>query len=95
MTPKLTLNSQVKIHKEVLFQELQGESVLLNLTTGVYFGLDSISTRIWQLMQQYEAVPRFMEIMLQEYDVTEEKLGADLLNLVGQMEMQGLLVIVG
>jgi len=88
---EINLNSRVRIQEDVLFQELQGEAVLLNLKTGVYLGLNQVGTRIWQLLQEDGALQRVMDVMLQEYDVAQEKLQMDLLNLVGQMEKQGLL----
>ena len=91
MPVEINLNSRVRIQDDVLFQELQGEAVLLNLKTGVYLGLNQIGTRIWQLLQEDGALSRVMEVMFQEYDVTQEKLAKDLLDLDGQMEKQGLL----
>ncbi len=92
MPTEITLTSRVRIQDDVLFQELQGEAVLLNLKTGVYLGLDRIGTIIWQLLQEDGALSRVVEVILREYDVTQEKFEQDLLNLVGQMEKQGLLV---
>ena len=95
MPTEITLTSRVRIQDDVLFQELQGEAVLLNLKTGVYLGLDRIGTTIWQLLQEDGALSRVVEVILREYDVTQEKFEQDLLNLVGQMEKQGLLVQAG
>ncbi len=92
MPTEITLTSRVRIQDDVLFQELQGEAVLLNLKTGVYLGLDRIGTIIWQLLQEDGALSRVVEVIFREYDVTQEKFEQDLLNLVGQMEKQGLLV---
>ena len=47
MATEISLNSRVRILDDVLFQELQGEAVLLNLKTGVYLGLDQLGTQIW------------------------------------------------
>lgn len=91
MAAEISLNSRVRIQEDVLFQELQREAVLLNLKTGVYLGLNEIGTRIWQLLQEDGALSRVVEVMLQEYDVSEDKLTHDLLDLVSQMEKQGLL----
>jgi len=91
MPVEINLNSRVRIQEDVLFQELQGEAVLLNLKTGVYLGLNQVGTRIWQLLQEDGTLQRVMDVMLQEYEVAQEKLQTDLLNLVGQMEKQGLL----
>src|SRR5260370_42383877 len=92
MSMKINLDSQVRIQDDVLFQELQGEAVLLNLNTGVYFGLDQIGTRIWQLLQNDGALSRVMEVILQEYDVPPDTLAQDLVELVSQMKQQDLLV---
>lgn len=95
MPAEISLNSRVRIQDDVLFQELQGEAVLLNLKTGVYLGLNQAGTRIWQLLQDDGSLSRVMEVMLREYDVTREKLAQDLLDLIGQMEQQGLLAEAG
>jgi len=95
MPGEISLNSRVRIQDDVLFQELQGEAVLLNLKTGVYLGLNQVGTRIWQLLQEDGSLSRVMEVMLREYDVTREKLAQDLLDLIGQMEQQGLLAEAG
>jgi len=95
MPLEISLNSRVQIQDDILFQELQGEAVLLNLKTGVYLGLNPVGTRIWQLLQEDGALSRVMEIMLREYNVAEEALARDLLDLVGQMEEQGLVAQAG
>ena len=91
MATEISLNSRVEISKDVLFQELNGESVLLNLSTGVYLGLNQVGTRIWELLQADGALSTVMAKLLDEYDVAEETLSKDLLSLVSQMETQGLL----
>lgn len=92
MSMEINLDSQVRIKDDVLFQELQGEAVLLNLNTGAYFGLDQIGTRIWQLLQDDGALSRVMEVILEEYDVPPDILAQDLVELVRQMKQQDLLV---
>ncbi len=50
MTP--TLDAAFRIPDEVIFRELDGEAVILNLDTGIYFGLDAVGTRIWRLIEE-------------------------------------------
>jgi hypothetical protein len=90
MKTEISLASRVKINEEVLFQELQGEAVLLNLKSGVYLGLDSVGTRIWNLLQQRPLLQDVRDAILQEYDVSAEQCERDLLRLVSKMEQQGL-----
>jgi len=65
-----TLPSQVQIPTEVLFQELEGESVLLNLQSERYYGLDDIGTRLWQLLAENGDVAAACEQLLKEYPGT-------------------------
>ena len=91
--PGTNVALRVKISEDVLFQELQGEAVLLNLKTGVYFGLDTTGTRMWQLMGQHPLLTEVVQTMVQEYDVTKEQCAEDLLELVRKMEDHGLLLV--
>lgn len=93
MATKLSFTSRVRVNDDVLFQELQGEAVLLNLKTGVYFGLDKVGTRVWQLMGQNEELSGIRTAILYEYDVTEEQCSQDLLDLIGKMQEQELVII--
>ena len=90
MKTGISLASRVRINEEVLFQELQGEAVLLNLKSGVYLGLDAVGTRIWNLLQRHHVLQEVRDAMLQEYEVSADQCERDLLRLVGEMEQQGL-----
>jgi superfamily II helicase len=94
MATELTLESSIKIDDEVLSQELQEEAILLNLKTGVYFGLDEVGRRIWQLLKEHEDLSKVMAALLVEYDVSEERCREDLLDLGKNMETQGLVKVV-
>jgi len=65
-----------------VFRDLQGELVLLNLTTGVYFGLDQVGTRIWHLLQEHRHLQSVLDRMVQEYEVAEARCREDLLKFV-------------
>ena len=88
-----TLESPVRANDDVLFQELHGEGVLLNLKTGVYFGLDPVGRRVWQLLQEHDTLGAVLTALLNEYDVAETECVADLLALVTDMEQHGLVTL--
>lgn len=88
-----TLASRVRVNDDVLFQELQGEAVLLNLKSGVYFGLDPVGTRIWQLFAKHEVLSEVAQAVVAEYDVAADKCSADLLKLVDDLEKQELVSV--
>ena len=46
------MNSGIRISDNVLSQEVAGETVLLDLASESYFGLDEVGTRVWQMLKQ-------------------------------------------
>lgn len=86
-----SLQSRVCQGKDVLFHELGGEAVLLNLETGKYYGLDEVGTRMWMLVVEHGCLEPAYQALLQEYDVEPERLAQDLVQLVDQLISHGLL----
>jgi Coenzyme PQQ synthesis protein D (PqqD) len=85
-----TLNDSIAIPEDVLFRELDGEAVLLNLKTGTYFGLNPVGTRIWQLIAEQHSLARVLDVLAREYDADRDVLATDLLALAGQLCANGL-----
>jgi len=89
-SPQPTLASRVRLKPEVLFQDVQGEAVLLDLHAGTYFGLNPTGTRIWQLFARNETLAAIAAALEDEFDVAPERCAADLLELVGELARRGL-----
>lgn len=87
------LDSRVRVNDDVLFQELKGEAVLLNLKSGIYFGLDPVGTRIWQLLADQDQLSDIARTIVAEYEVTEDRCAADLMALVAELERHGLVTV--
>jgi hypothetical protein len=94
MSRGLSIESAVRIKDDVLFNDLQGEVVLLNLKTGIYFGLDPVGTRIWQLIQDHGVLGPVRDAMLGEYEISAERLWEDLRNLVTRLADNGLVEVI-
>jgi hypothetical protein len=45
-------HDRVVIPERLLVQQLNCETVILDLDSGTYFGLDEVGTRVWQLLAQ-------------------------------------------
>ena len=87
----ISLQQKVKISSEVLVQEVDEETVLLDMKSESYFGLDEVGTRIWQLLQETGDLQTIFNTMLEEYDVDEKQLKNDLLDHVAQLGEAGLI----
>ena len=81
---------KLTIPDDVMFRILGDEAVILNVASGVYFGLDAIGTRMWQLMSEHGSTDNVVETMLNEYEVEEGQLRRDLDNLIQQLSEKGL-----
>ena len=87
----IAFSSKVIVPATVLFRELDGESVLLNLETESYLGLDDVGTRMWTLFIAEPSIQAAYEKLLAEYDVTPDALRRDVEVLLGQMLEHGLI----
>lgn len=85
------LPASLRASDGVVFRELNGEAVILNLETGIYFGLDEVGTRFWQLVEQHERIEPVIQALQDEYDVAEDVLRADLTDLVSSLVDRGLM----
>ncbi|HYN77929.1 MAG TPA: PqqD family protein [Lamprocystis sp. (in: g-proteobacteria)] len=88
-----TLDSQVEMVRDVLDQEVQGESVLLHLGTESYFGLNPLGTLVWQRLRAGMTLRRIHALILDEYAVEPEDLGRDLIDLIDALDDAGLILV--
>ena len=86
-----TLDAAFRIPDDVIFRELDGEAVVLNLETGIYFGLDAVGTRIWRLLEERKPLGTVLDTLIEEYDAPPERLRNDLLAFVERLSGKGLL----
>jgi len=80
----------VRISDQVIFKPVGDEMVLLDFQSGMYYGLDPVGVRIWQLVAAQQPLGAVVEVMLAEFDVTREELERDVDALVEELERRGL-----
>ena len=87
----MTLNDSLRIPDGVATRKMGNETILLNLETGTYFGLDTVGSRFLELLERNGEIAVAHRTMLEEFDVNPEILEADLLRLSEAMRSKGLL----
>jgi len=85
------LADRVVVPQHVLVRFMDRESVLLNLETERYFGLDETGTRMWQLVTAAPNVEAALLQLQDEYDALPETLESNLTELLGRLVENGLL----
>ena len=74
-----------------LSSDLGGETVILHMGEGVYFGLDEVGTVIWKLIQEPRQVAEVCDELRVEYEVEEGRCEEAVLRLLREMSEAGLI----
>jgi len=89
----MNLNQTITLSPDVISQEVSGETVLLDLESENYFGLDAVGTRIWQLIKENDDLRAIYNTLLEEYEVEEKRLQTDLEAILGEVTQLGLVTL--
>jgi len=82
---ELTINSCVVVSESVIAREVGGETVILELDSGTYFGLNPIATDMWRAIAAGGSLGDALAIVERAYEVDPAVLRDDLLRLTEQM----------
>jgi hypothetical protein len=89
----ISFGTRVSVAPDVLVSALAGESVLLNLNSECYFGLNQVGTRMWAALTTSESIQGAYDELLAEYEISEDQLQQDLTDLLGKLIDQGLVEV--
>ena len=87
------LHTRIRVSEDVVFSDLEGESVVLNIQSGIYYTLNEVATRAWALLQEHGEVGAAYQTLVKEYEAPDEQVRADLLILVDRLASLGLVEI--
>jgi hypothetical protein len=91
----LSESATIVVSKEQVSSRLGDETAILGLKNGVYYGLNPVGARVWNLIQQPRTLVELQEILASEYDVEGPRLESDLRLLIGQLAEERLVEISG
>lgn len=93
MNETLSGQSIIVVVKDLVSCDLAGEAAVLNLNNGIYYGLNPLGTRVWNLVQESKKVDQIRDILLEEYEVDPARCESDLLKLLGELADRGLIEV--
>jgi hypothetical protein len=82
----------MKHSPNVVFRDLDGEAVLLDLSSGTYFGLNEVGTRVWQLLADGRDESQIVATLAAEYDADAAVIAGDVARLLGDLRSRRLIV---
>jgi hypothetical protein len=72
--------------EDVVAREVGGEMVLLDLNSGLYFGLDPVGSRIWDRLCTGDAsIAELTDVIEEEFDAPRERIEQDIAALIDQL----------
>lgn len=89
----MNIHSVVTVSPDQVSCDLGGETAILNIKTGTYYGLDPLGARIWTLMAAPTSVAAIRDAILEEYEVEPARCEADVLELLSKLAAEGLIEI--
>lgn len=89
----ISFTDRVKVPQGVLVSGLQEESVILNLDSERYYGLDDVGTRMFSVLTASDSIEAAYQTLLEEYTVDREALKEDLVSLIDKLLEQGLVEV--
>ena len=93
MDAGLSIHSIVSATREQVSCGLGDEAAILNLKNTVYYGLNPVGARVWNLLQQPHTIGELRDALVDEYDVDAGRCESDLLELLEKMRSEGLIQV--
>jgi hypothetical protein len=87
----MDLDTQLTIPPQVMSRPVGDETVLLDLASGIYFGVDGVAKRIWELIAEGQNLGQAVETIVSEFEVEAAQAEADVLAFASELVERGLL----
>lgn len=76
---------------DIIAADMNGEKVMMDITTGKYYNLGEVGGRIWELLENPLSNEELISKLLEEYDVSAEQCAADVAPFIEKMLSIGLI----
>lgn len=88
------MSRRLRIPQLVHFQLLDGDGILLDLRNQLYFGLDEVGCRIWELVRETGSEAGIYAALCREYEVPAEEMSRDLAEWLDDLVERRLLEVI-
>lgn len=81
--------------EEIVASDIDGETVMMSIENGKYYGLDDIGSRIWELIEKPIKVSDLIDTLLERFDVDRETCEKDVLKFLNELDEDRILAVKG
>ena len=87
----MDLGTRLSVPAQVMSRRVGDETVLLDIESGLYFGVDRVGQRIWELAGSGRTLGDIVEAIVAEFEVERPRAEADVMSFVATLVGRGLL----
>lgn len=86
-------NTIVLQNKDLHEADIDDEKVMMNIDKGKYYGLNSVGTRIWEIVSEPKTIDEIVEILLSEYEVSLEECRQAVIKFISRLQDEGMILV--
>lgn len=90
---EITPNTILQRKGDLLFNQIDGEVVMLSIENSEYYGMDKVGSRIWELLEKPVSLGTLMAKLMDEYEVSELQCTEDTLTFLNKLAVKKLISI--
>ena len=94
MSQNLSSRSLIKRSPNHVATDMAGETVVLDMKSGMYYGMDGVAGTIWNLLDEPRTLADIQAAVLAEYEIDVENCERDVLAFVESLRSAGLVEVV-
>ncbi len=81
----MSLTARIYRNHDLIAADMDGDTVMMSLERGTYFGLGGVGPRIWSLLENPTSMSAIVTAICAEYDVDEQTCTADVQRFLAKM----------
>lgn len=90
----MDIMSVLKHSDQVTFQSVEGEAIIIHISSGKYFSLNKVGTKFWEMCDGRKSIADHAQLLAQKYSIDKEIIIADLLELSQNLLEKGLVEVI-
>ena len=84
------MSARLHLSPDALSRELDGEVLVLDLRTSLYFGMTGTAARIWQLLEAGQGQDEIVRTLAREFEADSHTIAADVDSFIADLLERGL-----
>ncbi len=87
----LKMDSKLSRNADIIFSDMDGETVMMSIDNGEYYGINPIGSRIWNALETPHTPSEIIDMLLPHFDVTRDQCARDVIPFLERMVEKGII----